>query len=262
MNPIALWLLSQAGAKLFNTAIDALAEITGIKEKPFPESKARNLLEDYSQRLEDASRRVIDRLDQDRLAILKSAIDQLKRAPKTVFKRETLADALSKFSFVAHLAEQGQTGGFPNAQLRSIARLGIAAVHLELQDPKDVIAENIGAAVYADSATAEQWLGRDIVSELLVAAVQSLANKRLVKKAPSNWGAFSFELRFSQDGASYTERHIDSNGHPYPGIASVVSNGIRLQSPNSPYYTVISGNKGVEYLNDSPTGVVYELLWK
>ncbi len=163
----AQWLLNQAGGKLFNTVADDLAVKMGMKSPPLTESKARNLLDDYSQRLQDVSRQVIDRLDQDRLAKLRSAIDQLKRAPRTASKREALADALSKFSEVTHVPEQGQTGGFPNAQLRSIAFLGIAAVHLQLQDSKGIIAENIAAAVYADSAIAEQWLGKDTVWKLL-----------------------------------------------------------------------------------------------
>jgi hypothetical protein len=87
----------------------------------------------------------------------------------------SVSDAQSKFSVVAHWPEQGQTGGFSNAHLRSIAFLGLAAVHMELQDSSDVIAEDIGAAVYADSATAEQWLGKDIVRRLLQATSAPLS---------------------------------------------------------------------------------------
>src|SRR5256885_16301455 len=54
--------------------------------------------------------------------------------------------------------------------LRSIAFLGIAAVHLELQDAPTIIAENIAAAIYADATTAQQWLGKDIVQKLLQAS--------------------------------------------------------------------------------------------
>src|SRR5436305_7313117 len=109
----AQWLLNQAGGKLLNTVIDDLAVKMGLKPPPFTKSEARDLLNDYSQRLADVSRQVINRLDQDRIAKLKSAIDQLKRSSKTVSKQGTLQDALNKFSEITNLPEQGQTGEFP-----------------------------------------------------------------------------------------------------------------------------------------------------
>src|SRR5690242_19744392 len=103
MHPIALWLLSQVGAKLFNSATDALARNIGLRENPLTESRAKPLLDDYSQRLEDALRRVTDRIDLVYLIKLKSAIDQLKRSSKTVSKQGTLQDALNKFSEITNL---------------------------------------------------------------------------------------------------------------------------------------------------------------
>lgn len=166
---VAQWLLTQAGGKLFNTVTDDLAVKMGVKPELLTVPKTRVLLEDYLQRLEDRlAQRVIARLDEDRLIKLKSGIVQLKRSSRTTVQRESLVYALSNFSDIISLPEQGETGGFPNAQLRSIAFLGIAAAHIALQDSKSVIAENIAAAVYADSSTADQWLGEDFVRNLLI----------------------------------------------------------------------------------------------
>lgn len=170
------WLLAQSAGKIFTMVTDDLAVKMGIKPEPLPGRRTRLLLEEYLQRLEDRlAKRVIARLDEDRLIKLKSGIVQLKRSSSTTAQRESLVNALNNFSYIISLPEQGETGGFPNAQLRSIAFLGIAAVHVALRDPKRVIAENIAAAVYADAATAEQWLGKDIVRGLLQAASASLS---------------------------------------------------------------------------------------
>ena len=85
-------------------------------------------------------------------------------APRTSLKQEYLASAASKFFDIASLPEPGQTGGFPNAQLRSLAYLGIAAVHIEVDE---IVAENLAAAVSADVSTAKVWFGEDIIQKLL-----------------------------------------------------------------------------------------------
>ena len=56
----------------------------------------------------------------------------------------------------------------PNAELRCLAFLGIAAIHISLNDPAEMVAEKMAfEAVFTDSTTAEKWLSKKIVSELL-----------------------------------------------------------------------------------------------
>lgn len=146
-----IWLVEEVGGSLYNAATRSLLARMGLSSPALTPSGASVLLDDYYRRLVEALKL---RQDEDRVVKLKSAIDQLRRASKTGFKRETLQDALSKFSEIANLPEQGQTGGFPNTQLRCLAYLGIAAIHLEIKDGPGVIAENLVEAVYADATTA------------------------------------------------------------------------------------------------------------
>src|SRR5262249_11161017 len=54
----------------------------------------------------------------------------------------------------------------PNAELRCMAFIGMVASYILLQDRTELIEEKMIEAVAADAATAEQWLGRDLVREI------------------------------------------------------------------------------------------------
>lgn len=73
----------------------------------------------------------------------------------------------SKCMSITSLPPQGQTGGFANGELICIAFLGIAAIHLEMNEPHADIAHKIATAVYADPETAKQWFGEDTIRRLL-----------------------------------------------------------------------------------------------
>jgi len=180
LEPAAKWLLAQAGGSIFNSTKQRLLEQMGLSSPPLTASNAKVLLDNYYQRFVEASMKPLrDRLDEDRLARIKSAIEQLKRASKTGLKQGVLISALNDFSHIANLPEQGETGGFPNGQLRCLAFLGIAAVHAAVNDPPNLIAENIAAAVFVDSSTATLWFGTDIIREILV------HNPNLISSRPS-----------------------------------------------------------------------------
>ena len=169
LEPAAKWLLAQAGGSMFNSIKQRLLEQMGLSSPPLTASNVKVLLDNYYQRFVEASTKPLrDRLDEDRLAKLKSAIEQLKRASKTGLKQGVLISALNDFSHIANLPEQGETGGFPNGQLRCLAFLGIAAIHAAVNDPPNLIAENIAAAVSVDLSTATLWFGTDIIREILV----------------------------------------------------------------------------------------------
>ena len=68
---------------------------------------------------------------------------------------------------IAHLPERGTTAGRPNTELRCVALLGMAAAHFELGDQPLLTAEKIIAAVQADPLTAEQWIGKQAIQEIL-----------------------------------------------------------------------------------------------
>lgn len=164
----AQWLLSKTGDSLFDFFKQRLLERVGLRsEPPLTTAKATALLDEYLRRLEDRlAQRVIDRLDEDRLGKLLSAFKQLERSSKTALGRDTLGHALNSFSEIASLPEQGKTGDFQNAELRCLAFLGIAAVHIVMTDPQSEIAKNIAEAIYTDFPTAAQWLDEAKIRKL------------------------------------------------------------------------------------------------
>lgn len=165
MDPIILsastWLLQQAGGVLFALAQQYLSEKMGLGSSQQTRSAMRSLLDEYLQRL-------TARLDEDRIARLYGAFTNLKVAPNTAAKDGLLVEALDRFHEIAHLPEQGTTGERSNAELRCLAFLGMASTHMVLNDRRELIAEKIVEAVYADPDTARQWLGEDIVRGVLL----------------------------------------------------------------------------------------------
>ena len=88
-------------------------------------------------------------------------------APRINVKDNLLAQAIKTFTTVTHYPEQGLKGTWRNAELRCIAFLGIAAAHQELNNPPQLIAESLIAAIQADPSTAELWLGIRIVTPIV-----------------------------------------------------------------------------------------------
>ena len=94
---------------------------------------SQRFLEEYTQQLQSrVSEHIISRLDEDRIATLEGAVAQVRMAAKTSLRTEYLAAAGSKFFDIAHLPERGSTAGVPNRQLKSVAYLGLAAIHAHL----------------------------------------------------------------------------------------------------------------------------------
>jgi hypothetical protein len=111
--------------------------------------------------------KLIARLDEDRIAKLYGAFSKLLDAPKSVARQNLLSSALDGFHEVARIPEQGMTGNRPNAELRCMAFVGMVASYTLLRDRIELIEEKMIEAVSADAATAKQWLGEDIVREIL-----------------------------------------------------------------------------------------------
>jgi WD40 repeat protein len=239
----ARWLLEQAGGKIFTIVTDRLAVKMGFKSEQLTTSQARVLLDDYLQHLEDRLvQRIIARLDEERLVILKSAIYQLKKSSNMKLKEAVLGNALNSFSHIINIPVQGDTGGFSNTELRSIAFLGIAAIHMSLLDSDFIVAENIAEAIYADSSTTEKWLGKELVQELL-------------RKNPMPSSVFS-QPTIANPPLSPTA--IASRIHPTQGtILWTYHNASRLEPTRIawPHQLIIYGSQGARIL-DAMTGSV------
>lgn len=81
---------------------------------------------------------------------------QVGRAPYTKARYNLLANALNAFHTIAGLPHKGRTGTWRNAELRCVAFLGMAATHVQLNDPPELVAENLVEAIRADLKAAEQ----------------------------------------------------------------------------------------------------------
>lgn len=163
MDPIVLaaakGLLQLTAGSIFDLALNNLLEHMGIRAPLLTSPKARLLLDEYLQRLGA-------RLDEDRIAKLHGALQAVKEASKTAAKPAILANAMSIFYQITHLPAQGTTGGQPNAQLRCLAFLGIAAAHAQLNDSPESIATKMVEAIQTDPETAKRWLSEKPVLEL------------------------------------------------------------------------------------------------
>jgi hypothetical protein len=172
------WLLQQTGIALFGVMKQRLLDNMGLNSRTLTAPNTPVLVDEYLHRFEERlAQRIIDRLDEDRLVKLNSAITQLKTAAKmatqTTLKQGHLLNAVGNFFDIANLPEHGITAGFPNAQLRYLASLGIAAVYLEMKEPlEEDIANHIVTAIYADPDTAKLWFGDQIVARLLTICPQ------------------------------------------------------------------------------------------
>ena len=150
-------------------AVQWLVEEGGIEQILGQEETEENLLTAYSVRgiLDEYIGRLLERMDEERIRQLAGGLSQLKDAKKTAAYRTLLGHALHIFHEIAALPASGRTGGFRNEQLRSIAFLGMAAVHQSLGDGDDLIGEKIVKAVDADIETAESFLGKKVCTAIL-----------------------------------------------------------------------------------------------
>lgn len=177
ITPVVHWLLAQAGGLLFNIMSTKLKENMGLSPRQLSSTDMQTLLDGYFRQFEARiTNQLIERMDEDRLMTLNSAISSIKMVSKmtgmTELKKGYLINAVGKFSYIASLPPQGRTGGFANAELICLAFLGIAAIHLEMNEPHTEIAHKIVAAVYADPDTAKQWFGEDLINRLLTVCPQ------------------------------------------------------------------------------------------
>jgi hypothetical protein len=153
------WFAQPAAQALFTVAQNYVQQRLGLNPSSSPVSQVEPLLDKYLQQL-------IARLDENRIAKLYGAFSKLKDATRSLNKQSLLASALGDFHEVARIPEEGTTGNRPNAELRCMAFVGMVASYTLLRDRTELIEEKMIEAVSADAATAEQWLGRDIVREI------------------------------------------------------------------------------------------------
>lgn len=157
---IVTGLIQQAGGAIFAVAQRYTMRRLGLDSSQSVSSDIKPLLDDYLQQLRG-------RLDEDRIAKLYGAFSKLMDAPRSVVKQGLLIDALDKFHEVSQIPQQGITGDQSNAQLRCMAFVGMAASYMMLQDQPILIAEKMVEAVQADTDTAKQWLGDNLVREIV-----------------------------------------------------------------------------------------------
>jgi hypothetical protein len=174
---VAHWLLAQAGGLFFSVMSTRLKENMGLSPRPLGTVEMETLLDRYFHQFEDRiTNKLIERMDEDRLVTLNSGINSLKIASRMTgmseLKKGYLINSVGKFSDITSLPPQGRTGGFANGELICLAFLGIAAIHLEMNEPHADIAHKIVTAVYADPDTAKQWFGVDVISRLLAVCPQ------------------------------------------------------------------------------------------
>lgn len=153
------WFAQPAAQALFTVAQNYVQQRLGLNSSSSPASQGEALLDKYLQKL-------IARLDEDRIAKLYGAFSKLKDATRSLNKQSLLNSALGDFHEVARIPEEGITGNRPNAELRCMAFIGMVASYILLRDRTELIEEKMIEAVAADAATAEQWLGRDLVREI------------------------------------------------------------------------------------------------
>lgn len=158
---IVSWFAQPAAQALFTIAQTAVQQRLGLSSSSDPASQGEPLLEKYLQKL-------IARLDEDRIAKLYGAFSKLRDASKSVTRQSLLSLALDGFHEIARIPEQGMTGNQPNAELRCMAFVGMVASYTLLHDRRELIEEKMIEAVSADAVIASQWLGEEIVREILV----------------------------------------------------------------------------------------------
>ena len=165
MDPVTVtavgWLVQPAAGALFTLAKDYLSQCLGLSPSRPVTPHIKPLLDEYLQRL-------TARLDEDRIAKLYGALSKLKDAAKSVARQGLLIEALDGFHEVAQIPQQGTTRGRTNAELRCMAFVGMAASYNLLRDQPELIAEKMVEAVRADADSAKQWLGEQLVRELIL----------------------------------------------------------------------------------------------
>ena len=170
MEPVTLsivgWLVEPAASALFEGAKEYLLQRLGLSSPP-PETPP--LLDKYLgdlQRLREDLRRLRQRIDEDRIAKLYGAFSKLKDAPQSAVMQGLLVEALDNFHEIAQIPQEGMTGERTNAELRSMAFIGMAASYHLLHSQSDLVADKMIQAVEADAAIAKQWLGESLVTQI------------------------------------------------------------------------------------------------
>jgi hypothetical protein len=165
MDPITLtvvgWLVQPAAGTLFAVAKEYLSQSLGLSPSRSAASNIKPLLDEYLQHL-------TERLDEDRIAKLHGALSKLKDASRSVARQGLLIEALDSFHEIVQIPQQGTTRGRPNAELRCMAFVGMAATYNLLRDQPELIAEKMVEAVRADADAAKQWLGENLVREIIL----------------------------------------------------------------------------------------------
>jgi len=163
---LAKAILSTAAEELFGRVGRSLLSAVGLI--PDEEQAKRDLLDEYTALIDQRlASKVIYRLDEDRMAELRAGLAQLRAASETELRREYLANAANTFFKLASLPDEGSTAGIENRQVKSIASLGLAAVHVAFEEMPQAVAEGVALAVRLHRETAVLWLGQDVVEELV-----------------------------------------------------------------------------------------------
>jgi hypothetical protein len=164
---IAGWFITPAASAFFEMAKQYLSQRLGFSSS-VPET--RPLLDEYLvelQRVREDLRRLKASMDEDRIAMLYGALSQLKDASRSSAVKDILVGTVQSFHQIARISSKGVTGKYKNAELRSMAFIGMAASYLLLKDNEKLIAEKMVQAVEADAATAKRWLGENPVNQII-----------------------------------------------------------------------------------------------
>ena len=118
---VVTWLLGEVGSVALERAVGAFTAAVGWPD-PYGHSSdqpidARLLSSELVARLKS----VEGRLDENRIASLRAAFDQLRTAPVGHARQEQLADAIGRFHEIAGLSAAASTGDVPNKVLRCLA---------------------------------------------------------------------------------------------------------------------------------------------
>jgi len=166
MDIVMTTIVGSLASATFNGAKDYLLQSLGRSSPTSKTPLLEKYLEDLQHVREDLQH-LKERGDEDRIAKLLGGLSLLKEASRSNVAKQILGGAYTNFHDISKLPQEGVTGKYKNAELRSMAFIGMAATHLLLlEEKKEIIAEKMVEAVVADAATAKQWLGEELVTAI------------------------------------------------------------------------------------------------
>jgi glycine cleavage system H lipoate-binding protein len=163
--------------------------------------------------LDDTMKKLVARMDEERLRQLGSGLAQLRDAQQSTSPQPLVANALNSFHEIAALPVGGKTGDYDNRELISLANLGLASVYQLVGDVPALIAEKLVQAVAADPDTTQQYLGMGLTNTIHRQLMPGEQVFYLVKRSLSEPDAL-----FPADRSYYVPSRNAPFGHLWVGI--------------------------------------------